>query len=287
MPLINVAGRAIYAEVHEATDPQAPAVLFLHGAGSNAATWWQQLPSFTQRWCCITMDLRCFGRSVAPMEEYTFKHLVGDAHAVLDYFNVEQAAVVGQSLGGMVGLRLALWHPQRVWAFASCDSPLAVDQPDIALALERRARTANALTLEQRSLGAWFLQRYPEKAALYRQINHFNPAAHSVPPDVWRQAMDRLIAPDQCLPMEALRALACPTLWLVGREDPLVPLPAMQQAASLAPRSELAVIDDCGHSTYFEKPEAFNHRVMDFLGRALGDRDRGRAIQLPTPASAR
>ncbi|MBK9136367.1 MAG: alpha/beta fold hydrolase [Betaproteobacteria bacterium] len=116
-------------------------VLFLHGAGSNAATWWQQLPAFMARHVCLTLDLRCFGRSAAPMAEFRHEHFVADVLAVLDHFEVPRAVVVGQSLGGMVGLRLALQHPARVAAFVACDSPLGVDQPAILDALERRART--------------------------------------------------------------------------------------------------------------------------------------------------
>jgi 3-oxoadipate enol-lactonase len=277
VPFIDCGGRAVYAEFHGALADEQRAgegaapipVLLLHGAGSNAATWWQQLPSFTTRHPVVTMDMRCFGRSAAPLEEFDHRYFVTDALTVLDYFCIQRAAIVGQSLGGMVGLRLALQHPERVAAFVSCDSPLGVQQPDILAALEARVRRASSQTLEQRSLGAWFLQRSPERAALYAQINHFNPGSHSLPVAEWRQAMDRLVAAENLLPMTALREIGCPVLWLVGREDPLVPLAAMQEAHGLTAGSELAVVDDCGHSTYFEKPEVFNHLVMDFLARRL------------------
>ena len=278
MPFIDCSGRAVYAECHgvladeqRAGEGAAPTpLLLLHGAGSNAATWWQQLPSFATRHTVVTMDMRCFGRSVAPLEEFDHRYFVADALTVLDHFSIQRAAIVGQSLGGMVGLRLALQHPERVAAFVSCDSPLGVQQPDILAALKARARRASSQTLEQRSLGAWFLQRSPERAALYAQINHFNPGSHSVPAAKWREAMDRLVAPENMLPMATLSSIGCPVMWLVGREDPLVPLVAMREAHELTEGSELAVVDDCGHSTYFEKPEVFNHLVMDFLARRVG-----------------
>ena len=62
MPFVRSHHRDIYYERHGA----GPAILFLHGAGSNAATWWQQLPAFTPEYTCLTMDIRCFGRSAAP-----------------------------------------------------------------------------------------------------------------------------------------------------------------------------------------------------------------------------
>ena len=263
MGFVESAGRRLYVQVQG----EGPPLLLLHGAGSNAATWWQQLPAFSARHRCISMDLRCFGRSAAPMDEFRHELFVADVRAVLDHLGVERTGVVGQSLGGMVGLRLALQHPERVAAFVACDSPLGVDHPGIRAALERRARGADAQTLEQRALGAWFLQRHPEGAALYAQINAFNPGTHSVPPPEWKAAMGRLMDPAQLLPMPALQGLRCPVLWLVGAEDPLVPVQAMRDAQALVPGSELAVVDDCGHSTYFEKPAVFNHLVLDFIAR--------------------
>jgi 3-oxoadipate enol-lactonase len=59
MPFVRSQGREIYYERHGA----GPALLLLHGAGSNAATWWQQLPAFSAHHTCLTMDNRCFGRT--------------------------------------------------------------------------------------------------------------------------------------------------------------------------------------------------------------------------------
>ena len=51
-----------------------------------------------------------------------------------------------------------------------------------------------AVTIEERSLGRWFLQHHPEKAELYGQINHFNPSAYSIAAEDWGGALARLMA---------------------------------------------------------------------------------------------
>lgn len=263
MPFVQSHGRDIYYE----TQGDGPPLLFLHGAGSNAATWWQQLPSFSRSFRCITMDIRCFGRSAAPTEEFTLQNFVDDAVAVLDAVQAPRAGVLGQSLGGMIGLRLALFHPQRVSALVACDSSLAVDHAVLVESVERRFRTVAAVSIEQRSLGRWFLDHHPERAALYAQINHFNPSAHRIPAEAWRQAMLRLNEPQHLLPTQALSDLTCPTLFLVGVDDPIVPVAAMRDVARLATGSEVSVIDNAAHSAYFEQPEQFNAVVLDFLQR--------------------
>lgn len=263
MPFVSRAGRDIYYERHG----QGPAVLFLHGAGSNAATWWQQLPAFTERHTCITMDIRCFGRSAAPLSEFTLEHLAADAFAVLDRLEVRRTAVVGQSLGGFVGLRMALAFPGRIAAFASCDSTLALDHPVLQDILARRRITQHAVSIEQRSLGRWFLDNHPDKAALYAQINHFNPSAHSIAREAWDAALAQLLGPDQLLPLDALAKVACPTLLLVGSEDPIVPVSVMREVQQRVAGSELAVVERAGHSAYFEAPAEFNRHVLDFIAR--------------------
>lgn len=263
MPFATSHGRAIYYERHG----DGPAVVFLHGAGSNAATWWQQLPAFTAGHTCITLDIRCFGRSVAPLQEFALPLFVDDVLAILDREHIARAALVGQSLGGMIALQLALRHPARVAALVACDSSLALDHPVLLDIVTRRLDSARAVSIEQRSLGRWFLDTHPDRAALYAQIQHFNPSAHAIAPADWGAALARLLEPAQLTPMHALRQLDGPTLLLVGSEDPIVPVSAMRDVAALVRGSEVAVVPQAGHSTYFEKPGEFNRLVLDFLAR--------------------
>ena len=271
MPFLTSADRQIYYERHGA----GPAILFLHGAGSNAATWWQQLPVFSSRYSCLTMDIRCFGRSVAPTSEFVLDLMADDVLALLDAEQVKQAVLVGQSLGGMVGLRVALSHPERVAGFVACDSSMAIDHPVLLDVVSKRLRSARAVSIEQRSLGKWFIEKYPALAALYAQINHFNPSAQTIPAEQWQDALASLLAPAALTRVDALRELACPTLFLVGSEDPLVPASVMHECSGLVPDSAVVVIEQAGHSAYFEKPEEFNRHVIEFIARHVaipGDR---------------
>lgn len=263
MPFVDSRGRGIYYERHGS----GPAVLFCHGAGSNAATWWQQLPAFAGRYTCLTMDIRCFGRSVAPLQEFSLEHFVDDVLAVLDREQVRRVALVGQSLGGFIGLKTALAHPQRVAAFVACDSSLAIDHPAMLENIRRRQITHRAVTVEERSLGAWFLRHHPDKAALYAQINHFNPSAYALGGEAWGAALAAILQPGRLIPMASLADLACPTLFLVGSEDPIVPVSAMREVSQLVRGSEVLVVDHAGHSAYFEQPVEFNRHVLDFIAR--------------------
>ena len=59
MPKVQVNGIELYYEVHG----DGPALVFAHGAGGNHLSWWQQVPVFSRRYCCVTFDHRGFGQS--------------------------------------------------------------------------------------------------------------------------------------------------------------------------------------------------------------------------------
>lgn len=265
MPFLDRGAQRLYFECHG----EGPPVLFLHGAGSNAATWWQQLPCFAARHRCVTTDLRCFGRSAAPLAGFGYAHFVDDVLALLDHLRLERVMLVGQSLGGMIGLRLALQHPARVAGFAACDSLLGVDLPALLQPFRDRPPAARGTQIEQRALGPWLRANDPARAALYAQINAFNPSAHGVPAEAWQAAVRALTDPAHLLPLAAVDALALPTLFVVGHDDPLVPPAALAQVAARVAGSEFAEIAQAGHSAYFEQPETFNDRVLDFIGRRV------------------
>ncbi len=260
-------GRTIYYE--RSGTGTGPAVLFCHGAGSNIASWWQQLPVFGAHHSCLSIELRCFGRSAAPIEEFQLRLFVDDVIAVLDHAGVDRVAFVGQSLGGMVGLRTALWHPQRVSAFVAAGSSLAIDHPLLVAAVEGHLRRVPVASIEQRAFSAWFNAEHPQLAALYAHIGRFNPNAHSIGRDAWSAAMASLNTLASLLPTEALRGLACPTLFILGSEDPVVPLQAVEDLSKLVPGCERVVLQRSGHVAYYEQPERFNQAVLDFLARRV------------------
>ncbi|HEY6597933.1 MAG TPA: alpha/beta hydrolase, partial [Pseudomonadales bacterium] len=100
MPTIKTAGAEIYYEV----TGNGPALLFAHGAGGNAASWWQQVPAFSGDHRVITFDHRGFGRSRCAAEQFSAAAFDADALAILDAEKIDRAAVICQSMGGWTGV---------------------------------------------------------------------------------------------------------------------------------------------------------------------------------------
>lgn len=102
---------------------QGEAILFLHFSGANLMMWQSALPYFQNDYRLILVDLRGHGHSDKPVSGYHIDELAGDILAVMNQLELEQAHIMGCSMGAEVGLSLAANHPEKVLSFA-CEGAL-------------------------------------------------------------------------------------------------------------------------------------------------------------------
>lgn len=257
MARVAVHDAEIYYEAHG----EGRAVVFAHGAGGNAASWWSQVPSFAAAgFRAIAFDHRGFGRSRCAIEHFDPGAFPADLRAILDAEGVERAALVCQSMGGWTGLPFALSWPERVSALVLCGTPGGLWTDAVASALagvgERVARDGGIVGPGGAALGATYRAASPEGAFLYDQIAAFNVGLD--PGAVGRLAGVRIAPAD-------LEGFATPTLVVSGDEDVLFPPEALVSVAEAIPGARLERLEATGHSAYFERPERFNRLVLDFL----------------------
>ncbi len=253
MPTVKTAGAEIYYE----TTGSGPALLFAHGAGGNAASWWQQVPEFRRDHRVITFDHRGFGRSRCAPEQFSASVFDADALAILDAENIDRAAVVCQSMGGWTGVRLAVNHPQRVRALVLGNTPGAIYSD--ALRDQMRTIVARPPTsdLTAMTLGAPFRDSDPAGAYLYTAITAFNTTPM---PLAALMARDGFVAP------ERLRPFPVP-VHMIGSDLDVTFPPELLKATAALIDAKITMVDGAGHSTYFEKPVEFNRIVREFLAR--------------------
>jgi pimeloyl-ACP methyl ester carboxylesterase len=253
MPTIQSGAAEIY---YEAVG-EGPAILFAHGAGGNAASWWQQVPEFRRDHRVITFDHRGFGRSRCAAEQFSATHFDADALAILDAEKVDRVAVVCQSMGGWTGVRLAVKRPDRVSALVLANTPGAIYSD----ALRDQMRTLVARPaggdLTAMTLGAPFKRANPNGAYLYTAITAFN---------VTPMPLNALMAREAFIAAERLRPFPVPVLMIVSDLDVTFP-PALLHATAKMIGAEVVTVERAGHSTYFERPAEFNAAVRGFLAR--------------------
>jgi len=109
--LINVGGIELHIREYER---EGEPVIFLHYSGSNLMMWQGVVPYFQKDYRLILVDLRGHGRSDKPPTGYHIDDMAGDVVGLIEHLKLDQAHIVGSSLGAEVGLCLAANHPERV-----------------------------------------------------------------------------------------------------------------------------------------------------------------------------
>jgi pimeloyl-ACP methyl ester carboxylesterase len=103
-------GLEMYYEIHGSGRP----LLLLHGAFMTANSFGDLLPGLAARYRVIVPELQGHGRTADIDRAITYEQLADDGAALLEHLGIEQADVVGYSLGGAVALQLAIRHPELV-----------------------------------------------------------------------------------------------------------------------------------------------------------------------------
>ena len=259
-----------------------PPVVFIHGLSGSWQNWLEQLPVFARDHRVITFDLPGFGASEMPREKITISGYGRFVEALLDELGVGSAAVVGNSMGGFIGIELAIRFPERVERLVLVSAAgLSIEY----LRNERALAVLGALGNRLAAYSGWVASR---SDALARR-----PVARRAIFGIVAHRPDRLPGP---LVAEQVRGsgkpgfipaldaltdypirdrlgeIACPTLIVWGAEDKLVPARDADEFARLIPNSRKVVWPQTGHVAMLERPEAFNALVQAFLAEEPGER---------------
>ena len=118
-----------------------PAVLLIHGHPFDRTLWRPQLDSLNASRRVVAPDLRGFGESPATPGAVSMSELAGDVWELLAALGIEDVAVVGLSMGGLIAMEMAIARPERVWALglvATTVQPVAEGERERRLALAQR-----------------------------------------------------------------------------------------------------------------------------------------------------
>ena len=256
MPVINRGGSTLYYERYGSGRP----LVFLHGMAGNTLVWWQQVAFLEERYRCILVDQRGWGRSTGPLPKPWTDAFVPDLEAVLEELGVEEFAVVAQSMGGWTVDAFCRSNPGRIRAAVMTGTTGGYVPP----ATEAVYREARENAAEIRSL--WRAGRGPHQA--------LGPRAYKEQPALARlyEMVVRLNRPlnadvDAGLPLTTENRLRLPenVLFIYGEEDLVCPREAIEATAAELPESVVRCMARSGHSVYFERAGAFNREVADFL----------------------
>lgn len=259
MPYARVNAARIYYEQHGSGQD----LVFLHGAGGNHLSWWQQVAAFRDDYRVTVYDARGWGLSRGDTPSAGRWVLGTDATALLEQLDIGRANIVAQSMGGRAVAGLARLAPGRIASLVLCGTTAGATNDRIRELQDELADERGDGGLREHALSKPFEAENPAMALLYRQINALNPARPKGflgrPPATYRGSMH-----------EILSGLRVPVLFMVGEHDLITSPEMIREAQSLIPGASFHQIAGAGHSAYFERPGEFNATLRAFLATTAG-----------------
>ena len=244
--------------------PTQAAVVFLHGVGGGRHGWAaQQAHVAALGWRSLAWDMPGYGDS--PMvTPYDFAHLAQALWQMLDAAHIEQAVLVGHSMGAMVALQAWTQKPERIRGLLLAASSPAFGHSDGDFQKQFLSQRLAPLDAGK-TMGDIADQLIPTMAAPGGDALKLKSAHHSmsaVPIATYRAALHALVRFEQ---RAALPTLTVPVLCLAAAHDRTAPPSVMARMAQKIPGARYACLAEAGHLLHYEQPEAFNAELEKFL----------------------
>jgi pimeloyl-ACP methyl ester carboxylesterase len=272
MPVAKLStGINLYYESHG----RGEAIVFIPGTGFAGNVWIEsQVEELARSHQVIVHDPRGCGRSTHAKGVYTIDLMGNDVVALLEYLGAPQAHVIGHSMGGRIGLSIALNFPGKIKSLiiaAGGSGPAGKDGPESVSGLPFRL----AFELMEMSFGGYV------KHEICDSDTYFTPSFRKDHPDkvkafyqmVWshhaklEEYLRLLIARSNWEATHRLGDIAVPTLVVVGDSD-LVGANHVKQAAVLAdriPKAESKVLKGQSHGFFWQAPEETNAWILEWV----------------------
>jgi len=218
-------------------------VVLLHGGLSNSDYWGNQVKALAAKHTVISIDSRGHGRSSRDDKPYGYDLMADDVVAVLDSLNIPRADIVGWSDGAIIGIDLALRHPDRigkVFAFAANTQTSGVKDaveknPTFAAFIERAGKEYAKLSPTPK-----------EYDAFVEQISHMWASQPN-----WTDAQ--------------LQSIKTPILIADGDHDEAIKREHTEYMAATIPGAGLLILPNTSHFAFLQDPALFNAAVLGFL----------------------
>jgi pimeloyl-ACP methyl ester carboxylesterase len=256
-----------YAEIGEG-EP----VVFIHGISGSWQNWLENLPHFGRKRRAIALDLPGFGASPMPSWTIDMPAYGRRLHDFCEKLGVENATLVGNSMGGLVAAEAVLSAPGR---FDRLVLVSAAGLINTWLPHQRGVATSRAWSTFGRPFGAAarfvvahhraryamfrFFIRYPgrlRKELLWEQM------ASGLPAPGFADSLDAVIEYDA---RDRLEEIQIPTMIVWGMDDWVISTAAALSYHRRIPHSRLEIFERTGHVPQLERPARFNRVLEEFL----------------------
>lgn len=252
MTYLSINGEELYTEVAGAGDP----VLLLHGGFCSLESLRGQSDALVKAYQVFAFERSGHGRSADLDADYSYARGIADTLAFLDAQGLKSVHVIGYSDGAIIGLMLAMEHPERVRSLVSISANL--DPGVFTPAASNGPRLDSPPASINEGEGKPDLERMH-----YGRLSP-DGADHA---DAVLAKLMRLWTSEPHIDPTSLAAVAAPTLIMSGDRDSIPPAHSLLIAASI-PGAQLSIVPGTGHGLIAEQPELISTLIRNFLAHA-------------------
>lgn len=246
-------------------NPRGRPVVLIHGYTDNARDWVPLLPFLSPAYRLILIDIRGHGASSKPECCYDRLDFAYDVKLLMDALHIEQADIVGHSLGSIITQTLAEFWPERVRRVVLISSSGSRPQgaPSKTSSFDFLAeikKLKEPIDPDSPFMIAWWDSPRPVNAEFIRRQRR---DAAGIPLRVWLAVIDQGLAADDL--QRTLPRLKAPALLLWGEKDPLIEEPRRQSLREALPAATVKVFPGLGHNPFWEEPRDVAAVINQFL----------------------
>ena len=242
----------------------APVVVLSNSLGTTQELWERQLPALAEDFRILTYDHPGHGSSPLPELPCTVESLAHALLALLDELGVERVSLCGVSLGGMVGMALALAAPERVERVVLTCTSAYLGPPEGWTERARIVRTEGMEAIADIVVGRWFTPALAREEP--ETVVRFRAMLTATPPEGYARCCEAVGSWDA---RERISAIAVPVLVVAGEDDPATPVAHAELIASRVAGSRLVVLEGAAHLANVERSDAFTAAVLEHLGQEV------------------
>ncbi len=265
---VNVDG----INTHYRVAGEGPPLLLLHGLGASFVTWRDNIGPLSRAFRVYAVDLPGHGDSDKPDMDYSPETVVRYTVRLVQALKLDRPAIIGNSVGGTLGLLVALQHPGLVSRLIVVGSPGF--GKEVSLYVRLAALPVLGDVLESSRVGGTrymlynvFYDRSFVTPGLLNELYRSRqmPGAKEAVVRTLRHSVTPMGVRRRYILLDQLARLDIPLLVVWGSHDRILPVAHAYRVPAVAPQARLAVFDCCGHWPHMEKAEDFNALALQFL----------------------
>lgn len=230
-------------EMYYATFGSGDPVLLIHGGLGHADIWASQVAELSRTHKVIVADSRGHGRSSRNEQPYGYELMASDYIALLDYLKIDKTALVGWSDGGIIGIDIALNHPERLTKLYAQAANVTTDGVDPGVATNK-------------TFGAYIERSGKDYAKMSKTPGEY---------DAFVAQISKMWETQPNWTKEQLAKITTPTAIVAGDHDEAIKREHTDYMASVIPSAKEIILPNASHFAMLQAPDEYTKSVLEFI----------------------